>query len=554
MSSPTRSPSTDLPGIFAGSSTLAALCRTTNWGATPLGPANQWPHSLSTAVNIVLAADFPMIVLWGPDLIQVYNDGYRSLMGDKHPAGLGQPNQLCWPEVWHINEPLFARVFAGETLSFREALYPLAPHGVIEETYLTLCYSPIRDEAGAVGGVLVTVFDVTSEVRARQERDQALAAADAERQRLTEVFQQAPSIIAVLRGPDHIFAMANPPYLQLVNHRDIVGKPVREALPEVVEQGFVALLDQVYTTGAPFVGTEMSIMLQPEPGAPLEQHIFNFVYQPLREADGTIVGILAHAVNVTDQVVARQAIERTAQHLTRTTQALERSNRELDHFAYITSHDLKAPLRGIANLATWIEEDLGAEATTEIREHLELLRGRVYRMESLIDGILAYSRVGRTTGRPERVAIADLLDEVIDLHAPPSTVTITVDPAMPVLETQRLPLYQVFANLISNAIKHHPGPEAAIAITAAERDGWVEFAVRDNGAGIDPQYHERIFGIFQTLASRDQVEGSGLGLALVKKIVESQGGTIRVESAEGQGSTFSFTWPRGPVTEGAIDE
>ena len=153
-------------------------------------------------------------------------------------------NRECWPEAWHINETIYPRIFAGETVSFRETMYPLAPHGVVEDYYLTLSYSPVRDETGGVGGVFVTVFDVTSEVRTREERDRALAEARAERERLYEVFAQAPAAIAVLEGPEHTFTVANARYRALVGGRDVVGRTLREALPEVESQGFPALLDR----------------------------------------------------------------------------------------------------------------------------------------------------------------------------------------------------------------------------------------------------------------------------------------------------------------------
>lgn len=233
--------------------------------------------------------------------------------------------------------------------------------------------------------------------------------------------------------------------------------------------------------------------------------------------------------------------ERTAQ-LARATATLAERNRELDQFAYITSHDLKAPLRGIANLSQWIEEDLGDRITPEIQNHLELLRGRVNRMEKLISGILHYSRVGRTRGSLEDVEIGELLAEIIDLIAPPERVTINLPASLPTIHTERVLLHQVFANLIGNAIKHHSGGEIIITIGWSQDKQRHTFVVSDNGPGIAPQYHDRIFGIFQTLAPRDVVEGSGLGLALVKKIVEHQGGRIWIESQEGAGATFYFTW------------
>ena len=150
----------------ANSGEMETLVREHNWAATPLGPLEGWPQSLKTAVDLALACRFPMVVLWGPELIQVYNTGYCDLMGDKHPGGLGQATRECWPEVWHINEPIYARVFQGETLTFEDGLYPITRRGDIEDAYFTLCYSPLRDEAARIAGILVTVFETTERVQA----------------------------------------------------------------------------------------------------------------------------------------------------------------------------------------------------------------------------------------------------------------------------------------------------------------------------------------------------------------------------------------------------
>ncbi len=271
--------------------------------------------------------------------------------------------------------------------------------------------------------------------------------------------------------------------------------------------------------------------------------------QAVCNAAGRVEYWVGTCTDIDEQKRAEAFARERGDILARTTRLLEERNHELDQFAYITSHDLKAPLRGIANLAQWIEEDLGERASEEIRAQLELLRGRARRMEALIDGILQYSRVGRAPDKLQRVDVGELLAEVIDLLAPPPEATITIAPGMPTLVADRVQLGQVFANLIGNALKHHGGPGAAVTVSARPLGDRYEFAVADRGPGIAPQYHERIFGIFQTLASRDRVEGSGLGLALVKKMVERQGGQVRVESAEGEGATFFFTWPAGPSSE-----
>ena len=230
--------------------------------------------------------------------------------------------------------------------------------------------------------------------------------------------------------------------------------------------------------------------------------------------------------------------------------ALERSNADLDGFAHVASHDLKAPLRGIAALSEWIEEDLGEHITDAARAHLSMLRRRVRRLEDLIEGILSYSRAGRTGREVSEVDVGALLTEAIELLAPPSSAAITVDPGMPVLRTARVPLQQVFMNLISNALKH-AGPEAAVRVGGREAGAFWEFSVSDNGGGIAPAYHERIWAIFQTLKPRDQVEGTGIGLSVVRKIVASMGGRAWVESAEGEGACFRFTWPREMPAERA---
>lgn len=223
---------------------------------------------------------------------------------------------------------------------------------------------------------------------------------------------------------------------------------------------------------------------------------------------------------------------------------LEVSNAELDQFAYIASHDLKAPLRGIANLAHWIEEDLQDNLSEDTREMLEMLRGRMQRLESLIDGLLEFSRAGRARAHPDTVNVGTLVGEVIELLAPPPSTTLVVKDGMPTMVTDRLGLQQVFMNLIGNAIKYARGDGARIQIGVYDSGMFYDFFVADNGPGIAPEYHDKIWGIFQTLAPRDEVEGTGIGLSIVKKAVERRGGSVRLESEPGRGATFSFLWPK----------
>ncbi|MEM9925652.1 MAG: PAS domain S-box protein [Cyanobacteria bacterium P01_D01_bin.50] len=261
-------------------------------------------------------------------------------------------------------------------------------------------------------------------------------------------------------------------------------------------------------------------------------------------SDGEAIYFIAVVEEIEERKHAKLQLQQKVEQLAETTAQLSKRNEELDQFAYIASHDLKAPLRAIANLSEWLEEDLDGNLPPENQHQLELLRGRVKRMEGLIDGLLEYSRIGRIEGIIEQVDVGKLLDEVIDLLAPPEDFTIEIKSPMPILTTQKLPLTQVFNNLISNAIKHHPRQDGHIVISVLDQGNFYEFSVADDGSGIAPQYHQKIFSIFQTLESRDRKESTGIGLAIVKKILEDSGGNIWINSQPRKGSTFYFHWSK----------
>ena len=336
------------------------------------------------------------------------------------------------------------------------------------------------------------------------------------------------------RGPGHIIEAVSALFLRSIGGRNVVGQTMQESFPDLPRER-IDEMTAAYATGQPYEGKEVAEAVATESG--VTERFLNLVIQPLRDPAGSVYGLMTHAVDVTDAV-------RTRQELAELALALERSNRELDSFAYAASHDLRAPLRGIANLAQWIEEDLesSGELKAETREMLELMRGRMHRMEGLIEGLLQYSRAGRAHGQPETVAVADVVGDVVDLLSPPDSVTILIEPDLPTIETERLLLQQVFMNLIGNAIKHANRDDPSIVVGCRRLGPFYEFSVRDNGPGIAPEFHDRIWGIFQTLEARDRVEGAGIGLSLVKKIVESQRGRAWVESAAGTGATFRFLW------------
>lgn len=222
--------------------------------------------------------------------------------------------------------------------------------------------------------------------------------------------------------------------------------------------------------------------------------------------------------------------------------------KDLDDLVSAASHDLRAPLRDIANLASWIAEDVGDALPPTSARHLATLRDRVARLERLLDDLLAYYLVGRAERAAEAFLAGAVIDEAVRDVSPPPGFSLRTEGAELTLRTLRVPLSLVLRNLVANAIKHHGGPAGIVAVRVCEeREGWARFEVTDDGPGIAPEFHARIFQLFQTLRPRDEVEGSGMGLAIVKRVVESHGGTVWVRSELGQGATFAFTWPREPT-------
>ena len=221
---------------------------------------------------------------------------------------------------------------------------------------------------------------------------------------------------------------------------------------------------------------------------------------------------------------------------------LEKSNGELDKFAYVVSHDLKAPLRAIGNLTGWIEEDLGEKLDTEVLGHFNTIKGRVVRMEGLIDGILDYTKAAKDGGKLETFNSKELVQDTIELIGASAKAVIHVRENMPVMNTERVKLQQVFLNLINNAVKYNDKEDVQVDIGFEDKGKEWQFYVKDNGPGIEQRYHEKIFVIFQTLNARDEVESRGVGLAIVKKIIEEAGGKIWLDSEKGKGAAFYFTW------------
>jgi len=287
--------------VLADGGEMGERIRAFDWASTPLGAPAGWPQALKTAVGILLSSKFPMFLAWGPELRFLYNDAYIDVLGGKHPAALGHAFEDIWAEIWSDIHPLVQRALAGEATYWDNLPLLMTRKGYEEQTWFTFSYSPLRGDTGAVEGMFCACVETTDTVLAERRRV-------SEAERLRQLFDHAPSFMAVLRGPDLAFEMMNSSYLQLVGHRDLVGKPVREALPEVEGQGFFEILDEVYRTGEAFAGRGMTIQLQREPGAPAEERRVDFVFQPITGPDGAVTGIFAEGYDVTERHVAELAL------------------------------------------------------------------------------------------------------------------------------------------------------------------------------------------------------------------------------------------------------
>ena len=357
-----------------------------------------------------------------------------------------------------------------------------------------------------------------SDLRTARPRPGAWPSLTAE-DRFARVVEASP-IALVLAGRDGRIEMVNAEAERMFRYlrQDLLGEPVERLFPPRFRHQPPALPDAFFTKALPGMLLERQSMFGLRSNN--DEFAVEIALNPI-EIDGEPM-VLASLIDVT----ARHKQQREQDEQRR---ELARSNAELEEFAYAASHDLKAPLRAISHLVQWIGEDISASASPETLENLKLLQGRVVRMQMLLDGLLAYSRVDHTSSVVDTVDTAEIVHDIADLLAPPPGFSVVCEGTMPVIRTHRAAIQLVLENLIGNALKHHDRTEGRVTVSGKILDGTAEFRVSDDGPGIPTEFHERIFVMFQTLASRDDVEASGIGLTIKKK-VQAHGGDIRVES------------------------
>ncbi len=430
---------------------------------------------------------------------------------------VGRSHYDLYPEQPQEWQEIHQRCLAGAIESCEEDVFP-RPDGSID--WMRWEVRPWYTDTDEIGGIIMFSETIT-------ERKRQSAALFQSERKFSAIFNQTFQLMGLL-NLDGVLLEANHAALKSVAapKSEIVGKSFWDTPWWHTEQLQQQLRDAIATAASGrFVRYEVEF-LNPSGG----MTITDFSLKPMFDEVGRVESIVAEAHDITARKQAQAD--------------LEQRNQELDSFVYVVSHDLKAPLRAVANLSQWIEDDLEGQLTVDTQSQMTLLRSRVDRMAATIDGLLDYARCGREEDEIEPVELSRLLAEVIDSVAPPPTFTIDLPADLPTFSTKRLPLFQVLTNLVGNGIKHHYSEAGSMQISIADCGDCYEFAIADDGAGIPLEHHDRIFTIFQAVNPQNRSDSTGIGLAIVKKIIESQGGRIWLDTDVKQGTRFCFTWPK----------
>jgi PAS domain S-box-containing protein len=563
--------------FLSGGGEAAEIIADFDWAATPLGPIESWPASLKSTVALILRSPVPIVTLWGEGGIMIYNDGYSEFAGGRHPKLFGSKVREGWPEVADFNDNIMKVGLAGETLAYRDFSLTLYRHGgKPEQVWLNLDYSPLLGEDGRPAGVMAIVVEITDKVRIERELE-------AERKSLRLMFEQAPGFIAVLSGPEHRFTMVNEAYRTLVAARDVVGRTVAEALPEVVEQGFVRLLDQVYASGEPHIGRGAPVHLQHGPDGVLTELYLDFIYQPIVAGDGVTSGIFIQGHDVTEQHETEKAILAEVAERRRAEEALQVLNNTLEQRVHDEVHarsKVEEQLRqvhkmeAVGQLTGGIAHDFNnmlavimgglnlvqrklARGETDVDRFIEGAIDGAQRAATLTQRLLAFSRQQALSPEPLVInklvaGMSELLIRTLGEQVKVETVLaaglwqVRADPAQ---------LENAILNLAVNARDAMPGggrltietmnafvDDAYAQEYAIEAGQYVLIAVADTGAGMAPEVIAKAFDPFFT--TKGAGKGTGLGLSQVYGFVRQSGGHVKIYSELGVGTSVKIYLPR----------
>ncbi len=606
----------------------------------------------------MLRSRTPVFVAWGPELCLLYNDAYLKILGQRHPAALGRPLYEVWPEVRADIEPLVNQTLAGEAVHLESAPFLLRRNGADEQAWFDFSYAPVDGPDGTVAGLYCALAETTAKVLAEKTRQ-------TETQWLFSMFEQAPSFMALVREPGHVYELANSAYLRLVGRDEVVGKTFLEMGREVEGQDYGALLDEVYATGKPFIGTRMPVIFSRHASGQPERRFVDFIFQPITSPEGVVSGVFIEGHDVTEHARADDALRQTVlkyhtianaipqivwgtqpdgfhdyynqqwydytgvaqgatdgeawkvlfhaddrplaaekwRHCLVTgesyeieyrlrhhsgqyrwvlgralpmrdaqglivrwvgtctdiheqklaQQGLQYADRLKDEFLAMLAHELRNPLAPIATAADLLSR--GALDEAGVWQLSEVISRQARHMTRLIDDLLDVSRVtrGQVTLDRQPVDLKTIATEALEqirplLEAKAHHLDIQLSPERTQVMGDRLRLVQVLVNVLGNAIRYTPNG-GRIDLRMLADDGHLTLRVRDNGIGMSSELLDVAFELFtQGERSSDRSQGGlGIGLALVRSLVQLHGGTVKVQSeGMGMGSEVTVVLPRLP--------
>lgn len=549
--------------FLSGGGEMGTITREKDWDATPVGPVESWPQSLYTTLAIVLNSKFPMFLFWGTELTCFYNDAYRPSLGKdgKHPSILGKPAKDAWSEIWHVIHPLIAHVLAGGEATWSEdQLIPIYRNGKLEDVYWTFSYSPVKNESGNVAGVLVTCTETTLKVNGLKEIKEQQA------QLLLEESEKKFRTLADSM-PQHIWTSdvnGNMNY-----HNKSVFDYSGLTSEQIKQNGWLQIVhpddrDANVKEWANAINTGKYFLFE---------HRFkryDGVYRwqlsraiPQRDAQGNIQMWVGISTDIQDQKefayhLENLVIERTKE-LELKNKELEKMNGELQSFAYVSSHDLQEPLRKIQTFANRIVEKESESLSENAQFYFSRIQDAARRMQQLINDLLTYSRTSTADRKYERIHLLTLVKDVTqelhdDLEAKQGKIKTTELCEVRVIPFQfRQLLYNLFSNSLKFAKEDTP-PVITVQSKIAQGSEldkshlkpeqlYCHITIHDNGIGFQPKYAQKIFEVFQRLHGRSEYTGTGIGLAIVKKIVENHNGFISATGMHGEGATFDIYIP-----------
>jgi signal transduction histidine kinase len=531
---------------------MGTLILQQDWSQSPIGTIDQWPPALRTTLGILLHSAFPMFLFWGPELTCFYNDAFRPSLGidGKHPA-IGKKGKEVWADIWEFIGPLIQQVLTtGIPVYFEDQLVPFYRNGRMEDIYWTFSYSPVYNDEGNINGVFVTCTETTGNVlhrkkiedivaqrtRELEEAHEALLQSNNYLQQLINLSKEPMQVLVPVRENNRIvdfrYKLTNQAYANYVHTtpNELKDRKVGDVFPGYFNTSSFSNVARTYETG--------------------KDDNWEIHYN----ADGLDLYNEMNAVKLDDEVVVHFTDFTKLKHLQLELlykiRELERSNEQLEEFAHVASHDLKEPIRKVQFFITRLKNELQPKLTDSEQQLFTRIESANVRMGMLVDDLLTYSQLRTLPGEKELVDLDALLRQILEdlvLEVQDKNATVgLVD--LPTVQGYRGQLQQLFQNLLSNALKYtNPGQPVEIDISCSKVQeygiDYYQVQVKDNGIGFEQEHAEMIFQLFTRLHGKHEYAGTGIGLSIVKKVVENHQGKIRAEGTPGKGSMFTVLLP-----------